>query len=425
MQKTKWLAGAAVVALMGSPAFAQDFTVWGIQTFNPAADEYIGEQVEAFGEENGVDAEYVVVPANVLNENLAAAFEGGAPPDAFMTVGQQIQYYINQDLLVPVPDVVEKMRGVEGGIYENVVIQGVQNGEIYASPIEVDVSPMYARTDLLEAAGHELPTTWEEFRAAAKAVKEQNPLIQAAGIAVSPANDAEGNIRQIIWSFGGALYGEDGNTITFDSPETRAAYQFIADLFFEDETLPRSALTWDDAGNNTAYQSGRALFVMNPPSIFAWMQENDQELLGNTQLIPIPAGPAPNGRSAGSVGAWVWAVPKDGDSELGKAWLDYFYEPDRYQEVVAKVGGRWVPIYPSMMDMPTFADVPQYEYFGDMAANGIVAGYKGPPTGLTGDVSNAKIVSTVAQKILVDGDSVEEAVTWGQAEMEKLAANHQ
>ncbi|MEO1018526.1 MAG: extracellular solute-binding protein, partial [Pseudomonadota bacterium] len=316
-------------------------------------------------------------------------------------------------------------RGVDGGIYENVVIQGVQDDVIYASPIEIDVSPMYARTDLLEAAGHELPTTWEEFRAAAKAIKEQNPLVQAAGIAVSPANDSEGNIRQIIWSHGGALYGEDGNTITFDSPETRAAYQFISDLFHEDGTLPRSALSWDDAGNNTAYQSGRAAFVMNPPSIFAWLQENDEELLGNTQLIPIPAGPGPNGRSAGSVGAWVWAVPKDGNSDLGKAWLDYFYEPDRYQEVIAKVGGRWVPIYPSMITMPTFADVPQYEYFGDMAANGIVAGFQGPPTGLTGDVFNAKIVSTVAQKILVDGDSVEEAVTWGQAEMEKLAAKHQ
>jgi hypothetical protein len=37
-------------------------------------------------------------------------------------------------------------------------------------------------------------------------------------------------------------------------------------------------------------------------------------------------------------------------------------------------------------------------------------------------VFNAKIVTAVAQKILVDGDSVEDAVAWGQAEMEKLAA---
>jgi hypothetical protein len=39
-----------------------------------------------------------------------------------------------------------------------------------------------------------------------------------------------------------------------------------------------------------------------------------------------------------------------------------------------------------------------------------------------GRVYNAKLVTEVAQKILVDGDSVEDAVAWGQAEMEKLAA---
>ena len=33
-------------------------------------------------------------PANVLNERLAAAFEAGAPPDAFMQVGAQGLYYM-------------------------------------------------------------------------------------------------------------------------------------------------------------------------------------------------------------------------------------------------------------------------------------------------------------------------------------------
>jgi multiple sugar transport system substrate-binding protein len=418
------LAASAAILLSGT-AFAGDFNVWGIQTFNPEADRYIGELVSEFGEANGVEAEYVVVPANVLNERLAAAFEGGAPPDVFMTVGQQIQYYMAQGLTIPVDDVLEDMKAVDGGIYENVVVQGVFEGEVQALPIELDVVPMYARTDLLEQAGHELPETWEEFRAAAKAIQEQNPMIASAGIAVSNANDAEGNLRTIIWSFGGHLFGEDGTTITFDSPETRAAYQFVADLFLEDRTLPRSALTWDDAGNNTAYQTGRAAFVINPPSIFAWLQENDQELLDNTQLIVIPKGPGPNGIHGSPASAWVWAASTDaGNHDLAKAWLRYFYEPERYQQVIESVGGRWLPIYRSMIDLPLFADVPQYAQFGEMAESGIVGGYKGPPSALSGEVFNAKLVTAVAQKILVDGDSVEDAVSWGQAEMEKLAAKH-
>jgi multiple sugar transport system substrate-binding protein len=413
---------ACAAVLLSGSASAAEFNVWGIQTFNPEADRYIGELLTEFGQANGIDAEYVVVPANVLNERLAAAFEGGAAPDVFMTVGQQIQYYIAQDLTIPVDDVLADMKAVEGGIYENVVGQGVSDGTAYALPIELDVVPMYARTDLLKQAGKELPETWEEFRAAAKAIQEQNPMIAAAGIAVSNANDAEGNLRTIIWSFGGHLYAEDGQTITFDSPETRAAYQFVSDLFFEDKTLPRSALTWDDAGNNTVYQTGRAAFVINPPSIFAWLQENDPELLANTQLIVIPKGPGPNGVHGSPISAWVWAASKDaGHHDLAKAWLRYFYEPDRYRQVIERVGGRWLPIYRSMIDLPMFADVPQYAQFGAMAESGIVGGYKGPPSVLSGKVYNAKIVTGVAQKILVDGSSVEDAVSWGQAEMEKLA----
>jgi multiple sugar transport system substrate-binding protein len=416
------LAALASLAMSGT-ALAADFNVWGIQTFNPEADRYIGEQLQAFAKEKGISAEYSVVPANVLNERLAAAFEGKAPPDVFMTVGAQIGYYMQQGLTIPLGSVLEKMRQVPGGIFENVVGQGVLNGEVLAVPIEIDVSPMYVRTDFFQKAGVPLPDTWEQLRAGAKAVQAQNPLVAGFGIALSNANDAEGNIRQVIWSFGGAEFAEDGKTVIFNSPETRAAYQFIADMFLVDRTIPRTVLTWDDAGNNTAYQTGRAAVIMNPPSVFFWAQQNDQKLVENTALLPIPKGPGPNGRRGGSVGAWVWAASKDArNHDTARAWLDYFFEPARYEQVIAKVGGRWVPIYKSMMSMPTFTSVPQYAQFGEMAATGIHTGHKGPPTALSGAVNNAKIITNVMQKILVDNMKVEDAVAWGHAEIEKLAA---
>lgn len=424
MQITRRLGLAALASvLVSTTALAADFNVWGIQTFNPAADRYIGELVTAFGKEKGISAEYSVVPANVLNERLAAAFEGKAPPDAFMTVGAQIGYYMQQGLTIPLDGVLEKMRKVPGGIYENVVGQGVYNGQVQAVPLEIDVTPMYVRTDLFKAAGQPIPDTWDELRASVKAVQGKNPLIQGFGLPVSNANDAEGEIRMVIWSFGGAEFAEDGKTVTFDSPETRAAYQFLADMFLVDKTIPRSALTWDDAGNNTAYQTKRAAVIINPPSVFGWMQENDKELLGNTALIAIPKGPGEKGRRGSSVGAWVWAGAKDAKNhDLTRAWLDYFFEPTRYQEIIAKVGGRWLPIYPDMMKMPTFADVPQYKDFGEMAASGILTGFRGPPTALAGQVNNAKIITAVMQKILVDGMKVGDAVAWGHAEIEKLAS---
>jgi hypothetical protein len=56
-----------------------------------------------------------------------------------------------------------------------------------------------------------------------------------------------------------------------------------------------------------------------------------------------------------------------------------------------------------------------------MAETGIVTGYQGPPTALAGRAFEAKIVTSVAQRILVDGKSVEESVAWGQEQYEALA----
>ena len=49
-----------------------------------------------------------------------------------------------------------------------------------------------------------------------------------------------------------------------------------------------------------------------------------------------------------------------------------------------------------------------------MAASGIIDGHEGPPTALASKVNNAKIVTQVMQKILVDGMSTADAVAWGR-----------
>lgn len=416
---------ATSALLMSGTAYAQDLTIWGLQAFNEQADQYIADTVKAFGAERGINAEYVVVPANVLNERLAAAFEGGSPPDVFMQVGGQAQYYPSLGLTLPIPEILEEMRGKEGGIYEGMVSQVMYNGEVHGVPLEVDVVPMYARRDLLEAQGLGIPTTWEELRTASQKILAADRTITPFAMPTSTANDADGQIKQVVWSFGGAMFAEDGKTVTWNSPETKAAYQFLADMFAEG-TIPRSTLTWDDAGNNTAYQTGRAAFTINPPSIYSWMVANDEELLKNTELIAVPKGPGDAGRSGSSAGSWVWIVAKATDRpDDAKAWLSYFFDTARYEKLIDTVGGRWVPIYPALTaSMPLFKDTPAFANFNEMAQNGIVDGFKGPPSALNAEVSVAKVVSQSFQKVVVDGMSVDDAVAWAQGEIEKLAAKY-
>lgn len=424
MKYLKGLLLASTAVLFTTAVQAQDLSVWGLQAFNEEADALIGEMVKDFAAERGITAEYIVVPANVLNERLAAAFEGGAPPDAFMQVGSQAQYYAGLGVTTPLDELLAEMRDVEGGIYENTVSQVLYEGQAHGLPLEVDVVPMYARTDILEKLGLAIPTTFEELRAAAQAILEDDPRMAAFGIATSTSNDAEGQLRQVVWAFGGAMFAEDGTTVTWDTAETVAAYQFLGDMF-EEGTIPRSTLTWDDGGNNTAYQTGRAAFVINPPSIYSWMVANDQELLDNTALIAVPKGPGPNGRGASSVSSWVWLVANSSDHiDDAKAWLSYFFDEERYEGLIDTVGGRWLPIYPAMMDtMPLWTETKAYENFGNMASAGIVDGFRGPPSALNAEVNVNKIITQSFQRMVVDGVTAGEAVAWAQAEIQKLADN--
>lgn len=412
----------ATAAFMLSPAVqAADLTIWALQAFNQRADDRITEMAQEFGRERGLSVEYTIVPANVLNERLAAAIQGGSLPDVFMQFSPQVQYYAQLGVTLPLDDILGQMRAVEGGIYESTTSAMVYDGKAMGVPLEVDVVPMFARKDLLEDAGMAVPTTLEELRTASKAILEKDPTITAFGHPLSTGNDAEMMNRIVLWSYGAEMFNADGTQVTWNSPETVAGYQYIADMFAEG-TIPRSTLSWDDAGNNTAYQTGRAAFIMNPPSVYQWMVDNDPTLLADTALIPMPRGPGDKGRSATMITAFAWMVSKDTKRpDDAKAWLSYFFEPARYEEVIDTVGGRWLPIYPALYkSMPLFKDNPDFAKLGEMAENGLVDGHAGPPTAWASAVFNAKIVSQSIQRMLVDGESAADAVAWATAEIEKL-----
>lgn len=425
--KLTGLATAAVLAasLLGTRlAQAADLTIWALQTFNPQADQYIAQLAQDFGESRGITIDYVATNQTVIGERLAAGLQGGQLlPDVFMLVSLKAQSYIGQDLTLPLDDVLADLRKVPGGIFENQLSAGGYQGAQHALPAQVDVVPIFARKDLLDDVGKPPPATWDELREAAKLIQAKDRYMDAFGMTVSTSPDAESQIRNMIWSFGGQVMAEDGKTVVFDSPETRAAYQFVADLFLVDRTIPRAALVWDDTGNNIAYQTGRSAFVINPPSIYYWMLASDQWLLANSILISIPKGPGPKGQAGNIASSWVWLVLKQSrHPDWAKDWLRYFYEPARYRKVIERVNGRWLPIYPAMVDqIPLFAADPHFENFRQLAEEGFVDGHAGLPNLLAGQVYDARILTKVLQKVLIDETSVADAVTWGQQEIETLA----
>ena len=165
-------------------------------------------------------------------------------------------------------------------------------GKAYGVPQSVSPWPLVTRMDLLEAAKVDPPKTWDEFIEVCKKLQKP-PKLTGYGMCLGLQNDADNNIMNMIWGYGGKLVEADNKTVALHSQGTvagRAADRGYVST--STRSSPRARSRGTIPGNNKAYQSRQVIFVLNPTSIYAHLADSDKELYDVTGLLPVPAGPA-------------------------------------------------------------------------------------------------------------------------------------
>src|SRR6266487_3803212 len=258
-------AGAAAPAAAGAAAGKSNgtkLTVWGWQSFTPEGDKALGDMMVAWGAANNTTVEYVVVENAQFPQKLAAAVEAKAPPDITMLTGAaNVQDFASRDLFADVTDVWNDVSKLAGGFWKFVdPLYKVQNS-YFGIPFEADTSPLFARLDLIEKATgkREPPKTFDELTDMSKKINSP-PNVYALGLTLGRTPDGGGNATAIIWNEGGALVDKEGK-VALNSPETVAAMKRIKG-WWDEKLIPPDSPTWDDTGNNSAYQKRQAAFVL-------------------------------------------------------------------------------------------------------------------------------------------------------------------
>src|SRR5262249_26667479 len=156
------------------------------------------------------------------------------------------------------------------------------------------------------------------------------------------------NVMNLLWCYGGEMGEGDNKKIVVKSPGNNAGPQGVEGEFKTPNNNPPRGLSGDDSGNNKAYQSRQAAFVMNPTSIYAYLDGNDKDLQKVTGLFPVPAGPK---GSVSQIDTWSLVLFKKSPyPELGKGLIDYMLQPQNYDKIVQSTGGRWAPGYKRLVD---------------------------------------------------------------------------
>ena len=184
------------------------------------------------------------------------------------------------------------------------VTLGTSDG-VYGVPQDSGPMALFYRSDLFEANGIEVPTTWAEFKEAAKKVR-------AAGGYITNFSTADINqFAGLVWQDGGHWFANDGDAWKVDL--TGEASTEVAEYWQEllDEDLVATVPAWTEEWNN-AYNSGQ-IWTWNSA---VWgansISSGAPDTAGKWSVAPSPQWEK-GGQSAGNWGGSSVAVFKGTD----------------------------------------------------------------------------------------------------------------
>ncbi|WP_423066107.1 ABC transporter substrate-binding protein [Devosia sp. CN2-171] len=253
------LAGTALTLTMSS-ALAQavsiDFwdMIWGGPDY-PVAAQALVDRYNA--EHPDVKVVYRSVPWTNWYETFVTAIASGSAPDLSTGAGFQAVQLYDQGAILPIDELVAQLD-------PNDFVPGAldalrYDGHYVALPWAIDTRVLFYRKDLLETAGVAVPTTWQEFREAAK------KLTGDGKYGLVSAGDPIGLhwVLAMAINNGGGLFDASGKP-ALTGERTTEAVQFLADLVADGSLNPASAGYVNDDSNGSFFR-GEAAFLLQGP----------------------------------------------------------------------------------------------------------------------------------------------------------------
>jgi multiple sugar transport system substrate-binding protein len=398
--------------------------VWNPVALAPQVDRLMKEQCYAYAKQAGIkenDVQYSEIGTGQLTPKTVAALEAGNPPDITRVGSALVALYQSQGHLLDVTDIVDKMQRVPGGLFPVSLKAVMHQDKAHGVPQSVSPWPLITRMDLLEAAKVDPPKTWDEFIEVCKKLQKP-PKLTGFGMCLGVQSDADNNIMNLIWSYGGKLVEADDKTIALNSPATVQAVKLIADMYQKHKIIPKGSVSWDNQGNNKAYQSRQVIFVLNPSSIYAYLSESDKELYDVTGMLPVPAGPA-GAIEELTTAEWI-LFRHNPYPEVAKGLAQYWMEPENLQVVIEEGGGRWGPPYPGMYDRD-FWKKPAFQHWRVMLERGRQFASPGSQSAAAGEVLATNVINRMMQAVLVENVEPEKAVEDAHKKVVEIYARYQ
>ena len=379
------------------------------------------DAVKAWGAENNVDIETTTVAAEANQDfvpKLLAEVQAGNPPNLVYHV-RLVQLLYANNALEPVTDTVNELIEIYGepafGQKNAALIDGVW----YAIPYMMSGGGPYGRRSKFEEAGFDplALETYEQRRDACLAMSDPSADFYGWGLTYNTGGDATGFIEHVIQSWGGHYTNEDVSEVTFNSPETIAAIEFLNEIYTSETyapMIPPGVASWNDSSNNEAFLAGTIGYTNNSASIYAKAKQDGNPIFEDILRFDTAIGPTGEKLEAGGGGQFnipTGATHQDLAKELSKHML----QPDIFLPISLISAGLFLPAYDAYYSMDEV--VTAYEEDPNLASMGratlgthVGASWPAPPNPLFDAIAAQAVLTDMMAQIIAQGTPVEDAV---------------
>jgi multiple sugar transport system substrate-binding protein len=288
------------------------------------------------------------------------------------------------------------------------------NGKLTALPWFVDSGMLYYRKDLLDGAGLQVPTTWDQLVSAGQQLQNTGKAKYGFLWQGKQAEVLVCDLVEFVGSAGGRILGTDGKTVQLGDAASTKAVQFMYDTMNNLRISPKDLLSWDEEPSRRPFTAGQAAFLRNWSYVYTTAQDpKESQVVGKVGVAALPA--FPEGKSTACLGGYQYGVSassknKDAAVEFVK-WLS---NPDQQLKFATEVG--LAPTRPAVFDNPALA---QANPFMVQLKNVFTGGTPRPVTPKYPQVSLA--LQSGVSKALASGD-VQGSLQSARAAIERAVA---
>jgi multiple sugar transport system substrate-binding protein len=241
------------------------------------------------------------------------------------------------------------------------------NSKLMAIPVNGNVPLLYYRADLYQQRGLQVPDTWDQLLANAKALHNPATIYGMVQRGARGPADVSYDWFPYFNSFNGNLFRDEPNgdfTVTINSPEGKAALDFYLQLAREAGHPQTGGLAQGQVIQNIV--TGRAAHAIIV--IAAWSQMDDPQRSAVVDKINVARVPrAANGRPAPTLGHWLAGVSHNVPDDRKQAAIVFLKWFQTRQAQVTYVEAGSPPVRQDVLTDQTLASQPRYRWMRAMA----------------------------------------------------------